>query len=78
LIEAETGFKTFAAAHSRCRLWVISGQTIARQNPPLSAVSPIADKRGRNWIVHFVPIATNAPQQKASLFDYLVGGHEQA
>jgi hypothetical protein len=25
-----------------------------------------------------VPIATNAPQQKASLFDYLVGGHEQA
>jgi hypothetical protein len=25
---------------------------------------PIADKRGRGWIVRYVPIATDAPQQK--------------
>jgi hypothetical protein len=33
---------------------------------------PKADKTERNWIVGFVPIATNAPQQTASLFDHLV------
>ena len=33
----------------QCPLWVISGQTIAGQNPPLSAVTPIADKRGCGW-----------------------------
>jgi hypothetical protein len=38
---------------------------------------PKADKRGRNWIVRFVPIATNAPQQTASLFDHLVGAGGQ-
>ena len=37
----------------------------------------IADKRGCNWIVRFVPLATDAPQQTASLFDHLVGEHEQ-
>src|SRR5450759_814309 len=30
---------------------------------PMSAVPPIADKRGCGWIVRFVPIATDAPQQ---------------
>jgi hypothetical protein len=63
-IGAETGSKTIAAVHSQCRLWVKSGQTIRGQNRPLSAVSPIADKRGRGWIVRYVPIATDAPQQK--------------
>src|ERR1019366_2972949 len=43
----------------------------------LSAVTPIADKRGRNWIVRYVPLATNAPQQIASLFDHLVGAGEK-
>jgi len=38
LIGAETGIKTIAAVHSQCRLWVKSGQTIAGQNPPLSAL----------------------------------------
>jgi hypothetical protein len=28
LKEAETGIKIIAAAHSQCRSWVISGQTI--------------------------------------------------
>ncbi len=37
------------------RLWVISGQAVAGQNPPLSAVTPKADKRGYGWIVRFVP-----------------------
>src|ERR1017187_261048 len=37
-IGAETGIKTIAAVHSQCRSWVISGQTIASQNPRLSAV----------------------------------------
>jgi hypothetical protein len=39
---------------------------------------PKADKTERNWIVRFVPIATDAPQQTASLFDHLVGGDQQA
>jgi hypothetical protein len=38
---------------------------------------PKADKRGRNWIVREVPLATDAPQQTASLFDHLVGPDEQ-
>jgi hypothetical protein len=38
---------------------------------------PIADKRGRGWFVRFVPIAANAPQQTACLFDHLVGAGEQ-
>jgi len=32
------------AMHTRLPSWVKSGQTIAGQNPQLSAVSPIADK----------------------------------
>jgi hypothetical protein len=39
---------------------------------------PIATIQRLRAFVRYVPIATNAPQQKASLFDYLVGGHEQA
>jgi hypothetical protein len=38
LIGAETGIKTIAAVHSQCRSWVISRQTIASQNRPLSAI----------------------------------------
>jgi hypothetical protein len=57
LIGVETGIKTIAAVQSQCRLWVINGQTIPGQNRLLSAVTPIADKRGRNWIVRFVPEA---------------------
>jgi hypothetical protein len=41
---AETGIKTIAALHSQCRCWVISGQTIAGRNLPLSALSPLATK----------------------------------
>jgi hypothetical protein len=29
-----------------------------------------------DWHVRFVPLATDAPQQTASLFDYLVGAGE--
>src|ERR1035437_11037769 len=41
----------FASFAWRTRLWVISGQTNADQNRPLSAVTPIADKRSCGWIV---------------------------
>jgi hypothetical protein len=38
-------------------------------------ISPhVRDKRGCGWIVRFVPIATDAPQQTAALFDPLIGG----
>jgi len=36
---------SIAAVHGFCRSWVISGQTISRQKPPLSAVAPITDIR---------------------------------
>jgi hypothetical protein len=35
-----------SAARPQCRCWVISGQTIAGQNPLLSAVTPIAIVQG--------------------------------
>jgi hypothetical protein len=38
-IGAETGIKTIVAVHNRCRLWVMSGQIVAGQNRPLSAVA---------------------------------------
>src|SRR5450830_240068 len=38
LIGAETGIKIIAAVHSQYRCWVISGQTIAYENPPMSAI----------------------------------------
>src|SRR5450756_270146 len=37
---------------------VISGQTIPGPKPPLSAVTPKADKRGRGWNVRYVPKQT--------------------
>ena len=43
-----------------CPLWVISGQLTLGQNRVLSALPPIADKRGRGWIVRYVPIATSS------------------
>jgi hypothetical protein len=43
-IPAHIDFASTAAMHTPLPLWVKSGQTIAGQNPPLSAVTPIADK----------------------------------
>src|ERR1019366_2734765 len=40
-----------AATHTPLSIWVKSGQAVAGQNPPLSAVTPIADKRGSGWNV---------------------------
>jgi hypothetical protein len=42
----------------------------------LQQYRPIADKHGCGWIVRYVPIAINAPQQTAYLFDHLVGDRE--
>jgi hypothetical protein len=39
---------------------------------------PIADIDWSLWHVRFGPIATDAPQQTASLFDHLVGERENA
>ena len=44
------------------------------------SVEPAIQQRtfaGLSGIVRFVPIATNAPQQIASLFDHLVGAADQ-
>jgi hypothetical protein len=67
LIGAETGIKTIAAAHSQCRLWVISDQTIQRQGRPLSVVSPIATEFCGAAKRRCVPTATDAPQQTRTL-----------
>jgi hypothetical protein len=42
------------------------------------ALPPKADKQQMSWYVRFVPYAPNAPQQKAPLFDHLVGADEHA
>jgi hypothetical protein len=43
----------------------------------MSALPPTADIRRTGCHVRFVPLATNAPQQTAFLFDHLVGAGEQ-
>jgi hypothetical protein len=50
-------------------LWVKSGQTIAGQNPPLSAVTPIADKRGCGCDVRYVPEADSCTATKSGRFN---------
>src|SRR5271169_2286490 len=64
--------------HARCPLRVISGQTVASQNPTLSAMIQKRTNYCDAAIVRFVPIAADAPQQTVSLFDHLVGGGEQS
>jgi hypothetical protein len=51
LIGAETDIKTIAAAHSKCRSWVKSGQTVGWLKSTFVRYGPKADKRERNWIV---------------------------
>jgi hypothetical protein len=36
-----------------------------------------ADKRACGWNVRYVPLATNAPQQTAALFDHVISAGEQ-
>jgi len=45
----------------------------ARQRRRLSAIGPIATFQGVGLKGRDVPIATDAPQQTASLFDHLIG-----
>jgi len=52
-----------------CRSWVKDGLAIQPQRGPLSAVTPISDKPERSLYVRKMPLATDAPQQTASLFD---------
>jgi hypothetical protein len=42
----------------------------------MSALTPKADIRQGDQNVRYGPLATNAPQQTASLFDHLVGAAE--
>ena len=56
---------------------VKSGQTIAGRNPPLSAVTPKADKRGYGGIVRFVPRATKTASDRGARYfpgAKLIGG----
>jgi hypothetical protein len=50
-----------------------------RRRPKSTVVrfGPKADKRGCGWNVRSVPIAIDAPQQAAPLFDHLVGAGKQ-
>jgi hypothetical protein len=57
LIGAETDIKTIAAMHSQCRSWVKSGQTVAGQIPPLSAIVRKRTKYCGAANVRFVPKA---------------------
>jgi len=45
--------------------------------PPFVRFGPKADKRGHNWIVRFVPIATDAPQQTDAMGGYLAAARER-
>jgi hypothetical protein len=54
---AETGIKPIAALHSQCPLWVKSGQTVAGQIPPLSAIVRKRTKYCGAANVRFVPEA---------------------
>jgi hypothetical protein len=56
-----------------CPLRVNRVAAVAAQNQDLSVVGPIATKLLQRSERSDVPIATDAPQQIASLFDHLVG-----
>src|ERR1039458_2450673 len=43
------------------------------QRRPLSVLSPIADKRGRGWLVRFVPIADMEDREKVGLPEQVSG-----
>src|SRR5450756_1016299 len=60
----------------QCPLWVIRDRAVQRPYRSMSAVTPIATRMLRCRERSDVPIATNAPQQTASLFDHLVSGGE--
>jgi hypothetical protein len=66
-----------AAPEVPCPLLGHSLPSHSAQRRPLSVFAPIGDKTRCGRFVREVPIATNAPQQTASLFDHLVGADEQ-
>jgi hypothetical protein len=52
-------------------------RAIPGKNLAVSDVAPIATKMARRDERRFVPLATDAPQQTASLFDRLIGAADQ-
>jgi hypothetical protein len=67
---AESDIKNIAAVHSQCRIWVISGQTIAGQNPPLSALVQKRTKCCGAANVRYVPQADSCT---AAIFHSISG-----
>jgi hypothetical protein len=57
-------------------LWIIRVRANTRRNLAMSAVTPISTKSATCRKRRFVPIATDAPQQTALLFNHLVGVRE--
>src|ERR1035437_6555004 len=70
------GAGTGRRAACRCSLWVKDGLAIQHQRRPLSVVAT-GDKMVRRGERSHVPIATNALQQTASLFNHFIGASEQ-
>jgi hypothetical protein len=69
LIGAESGIKTIAAVHSQCRCWVIIGQTITGQNPPLSA---LVQKRTNAGATGLSALCQSRPVQRSKQHHYSI------
>src|ERR1035437_6402696 len=59
--------------HNPFPSWVNRCVSVEALRRPLSVVAPIGDKTRCGRFVRDVPLATDAPEQTASLFDYFVG-----
>ena len=56
----------------QCPLWVISGQTIPGQNPPLSALVQKRTNAGATGLSALCQYRTHAAQQMAALCDHFI------
>jgi hypothetical protein len=77
LAPAQINIVSTAATHTPLSIWVNRCVSIEALRQPLSVVGPIGDKIVRRGERSDVPIATNAPQKAAFLFDRFVGKRGQ-